>query len=96
MTVLILERAPPGVRGQLTRWMLEVKAGVFVGTLSRRVREKIWVLACERNIVGAVVMVSRARNEQGFEMRSFGDASRELIDFDGLQLVCRQRDGGLD
>jgi CRISPR-associated endoribonuclease Cas2 subtype I-E len=34
LTVIIVERATPGLRGQLTRWMLEVRAGVFVGTLS--------------------------------------------------------------
>ena len=35
MTVLILERVPASLRGQLTRWMLEVKAGVFVGNIAR-------------------------------------------------------------
>lgn len=29
MTILILESVPLSLRGQLTRWMIEVKAGVF-------------------------------------------------------------------
>ena len=31
MVVMILERAPPGLRGEMSRWMIEPKAGVFVG-----------------------------------------------------------------
>ena len=34
MVVMILERVPPSLRGELTRWMLELRAGVFVGTLN--------------------------------------------------------------
>jgi len=41
MTVIILERVPVGVRGELTRWMLEIHTGVFVGTLSARVRSLV-------------------------------------------------------
>ncbi|MEI8259518.1 MAG: type I-E CRISPR-associated endoribonuclease Cas2e, partial [Deltaproteobacteria bacterium] len=44
LIVIVVERATPGLRGQLTRWMLEVRAGVFVGTLSSRVRDKLWAL----------------------------------------------------
>lgn len=46
MVVMIVERAPPGLRGLLTRWMLEPKAGVFVGTMSAMVRDKLWQRVC--------------------------------------------------
>lgn len=87
MTVIIVERAKPGLRGALTRWMLEVRAGVFVGTLSLRVREKLWALICVRNPKGGSVMITRARNEQGFTIASHGDPSRRIIDNEGLWLV---------
>lgn len=90
MTVIVMERAPPGVRRELTRWLLEIRAGVFVGTVSARVREKLWELACERNLVGVVIMVWGARNEQGFAIRCFGDTTREIVDWEGLTLVCRR------
>ena len=89
MTIIIVERATPGLRGQLSRWMLEVRAGVFVGTLSSRVRQKLWELTCAKNAKGGSLLIYRARNEQGFSVESHGDTSRSVIDIDGLQLVQR-------
>ena len=34
MTVLILERVPATLRGELSRWMIEPRTGVFVGKVS--------------------------------------------------------------
>ena len=89
MTVIIVERATPGLRGQLTRWMLEVRAGVFVGKLSARVRDKLWELTCSRNPKGGSLLIHHARNEQGFVVRSHGDTSRSIFDNEGLTLVRR-------
>lgn len=93
MTVVIVERATPGLRGQLTRWMLEVRAGVFVGTLSARVRDKLWALTCAKNPKGGSLLIYRARNEQGFVVEAHGDTSRSIIDIEGLQLVRRPLEG---
>lgn len=93
MTVIVVERASPGLRGQLTRWMLEVRAGVFVGTLSARVREKLWALTCSKNPKGGSLLLYRARNEQGFAVESHGDTSRSVFDIEGLQLVRRPLEG---
>ena len=87
MIVIIVERATPGLRGQLTRWMLEVRAGVFVGSLSPRVRDKLWELVKARNPKGGCLLVARAKNEQGFFVETHGDTSRQVIDNEGLWLV---------
>ena len=42
MLVIVVENAPPRLRGRLAVWLLEVRAGVYVGTYSRRTREMIW------------------------------------------------------
>ena len=42
MLVIVLENAPPRLRGRMAVWLLEVRAGVYVGSDSRRVREHIW------------------------------------------------------
>ncbi len=42
MLVIVVENAPPRLRGRLALWLLEVRAGVYVGKISRRVREMIW------------------------------------------------------
>lgn len=87
MTVIVLERVPVSLRGQLSRWMLEVRAGVFVGTLSVRVRERLWELVRKRCGKGSAVLIARAANEQGFSVASHGDAAREVFDNEGLWLV---------
>ncbi|MCC6555591.1 MAG: type I-E CRISPR-associated endoribonuclease Cas2 [Polyangiaceae bacterium] len=89
MTVIILEKASPALRGHLTRWMLEVRAGVFVGTLSSRVREELWKLVCARNPTGGCLLIHDAQNEQRFAVRTHGDTSRSIIDMEGLALVRR-------
>jgi CRISPR-associated protein Cas2 len=89
LTVIIVERATPGLRGQLTRWFLEVRAGVFVGTVTTRVREKLWELTKARSRNAGALLIYRARTEQGFSFESHGDTSRSIFDNEGLLLVRR-------
>ncbi|MBZ0252702.1 MAG: type I-E CRISPR-associated endoribonuclease Cas2e [Candidatus Methylomirabilis sp.] len=89
MTVIVLERASVSLRGELTRWLLEVRAGVFVGRVSRRVRERLWTKVRERNPDGGCLLIWTAPNEQGFRVETYGDTTRTLEDFDGLMLVRR-------
>lgn len=91
MTVIIVERATPALRGQLTRWMLEVRAGVFVGSVSPRVREKLWALTTSRNKFGGCILVARSPNEQGFVLQMSGDTTREIVDCEGLRLIRKPR-----
>lgn len=93
MTVIIVERATAALRGQLTRWMLEVQAGVFVGTLNARVREKLWELTKLRIRKGGTLLVYRAQNEQGFMVESHGDTTRSVFENEGLLLVKRPLEG---
>ncbi len=90
MTIMILERVPPSLRGELTRWLLEPKTGVFVGNVSALVRGRLWQKAChsagER---GACMLIYRTNNEQGFLFDFWGETSRHVHEWDGLQLVTR-------
>lgn len=88
MTVLIARAVSPGVRGELSRWMLEVDAGVFVGQLSARVRDKLWDRLLEKlGKGGAAILVFDARSEQGFEIRTQGVLDRTLVDMEGIVLM---------
>lgn len=87
MTVIVLERVPVGVRGELTRWMLEIHTGVFVGSLSARVRDLLWDQVCDQMREGAGLLVYQTNNEQGFALRSCGRTDRRLIQVEGLFLV---------
>lgn len=91
MTVIVLVAAPPGLRGHLTRWLVEVQAGVFVGNLSRRIRASLWALLSDRIGDGQVVMIESARNEQGWTVLTAGRDRYAPADFDGLILMARQR-----
>lgn len=87
MVIVIVERAPVSLRGELTRWLLEPRAGVFVGRVSALVREKLWEKITTSVKKGAAILVWTTDNEQGFAFRLHGDPSRSVRDFDGLSLV---------
>ena len=87
MVVYILEKVPPSLRGELSRWMQEPRTGVFVGSMSAMVREKLWEKSCREAKNGSVIMVYSTNNQQGYGMRSSGEASRQIVDIEGLQLV---------
>lgn len=89
MTVVVLERVPPGLRGSLTRWLLEVRPNVFVGTVSARIRDRLWDRAVKACKDGSVVMISTSRSEQGFDIRTHGNPTYQPRDFEGLVLITR-------
>lgn len=88
MVVMILEKVPTSLRGELTRWMLEVKAGVFVGKLSALVRDLLWEKCCEKSRSGICYQIYKTNTEQGFDMRMHGDSERSIIDVEGLKLIA--------
>jgi len=87
MIVLILERVPPSLRGELSRWLIEPKTGVFIGKLSAMVRDKLWEKCINSAKAGSVVMVWNYNNEQGFQIKSHGINARSIVDLDGLILI---------
>jgi CRISPR-associated protein Cas2 len=87
MTVIILERVTAGLRGDLTRWLLEPRTGVFVGSVSAMVRDRLWERVCEGMRGGAGMLIYTTDTEQGFAFRLWGDPSRVVRDFEGLALV---------
>ncbi|MFG2043919.1 type I-E CRISPR-associated endoribonuclease Cas2e [Dactylosporangium sp. NPDC048998] len=91
MTVVVLIAVAEGLRGHLTRWMIEVAPGVFVGNPSSRVRDRLWNLLTERVGDGQTIMIEPARNEQGWATRTAGRDRWYPVDLDGLILIARPR-----
>jgi CRISPR-associated protein Cas2 len=91
MVVFLLERVPVSLRGELTRWMLEPRPGVFVGHISAMVREKLWEKACESAKGGACSVIWSSNTEQGFLVETFGDPARKVRNWEGLLLVTRPK-----
>jgi len=89
MIVLVLIAVAPGLRGHVTRWLVEIAPGVFAGTLSARVRDKLWSTIANRVGDGQAVLVYRFRNEQGWTTRTAGRDRWWPVDLDGLILMER-------
>jgi CRISPR-associated protein Cas2 len=87
MVVFVLENVPNSLKGDLSRWLFEVKAGVFTGRVSALVRDELWALVTSNLGNGSVLMIYSTNSEQGFWAKSLGDPSRQLVDMEGVLLV---------
>jgi len=94
MTVLYLSNCPSSLRGDLTKWFMEIATGVYVGRVSARVRDKLWTRVVEACAAGRAVLVFSTNNEQHMDFRVHGE-TWEPIDFDGLKLMLRPSPGRL-
>lgn len=87
MLVVVTENVPPRLRGRLAIWLLEVRAGVYIGDSSRRIREMIWEQVNALAEEGNVVMAWATNTESGFDFQTYGDNRRIPVELDGLRLV---------
>lgn len=87
MLVIVVENAPPRLRGRLSLWLAEVRAGVYVGVYGARVRERIWEEVKLMIADGNAVIAWAAPTDSGFAFDTVGENRRETIDVDGLTLV---------
>jgi len=88
MLVIVLENAPPRLRGYLTRLFLEIRAGVYVGDYSERVRERVWDVVEKELEDGDAVMVWSRPNDLGFDFATCGPNRRMPVELDGLKLCA--------
>jgi len=87
MLAIVVENAPPRLRGRLAVWLLELRAGVYVGQYSRRVREMLWG-QIEKGIEdGNAVMAWSTNTESGFDFLTLGKNRRIPKEMDGVKLV---------
>jgi CRISPR-associated protein Cas2 len=87
MMTIVVENVPPRLRGRLAVWLLEVRAGVYVGNYGRRTRERIWDETKAAIGEGNAVLVWAAPTDAGFAFETCGANRREPVDFDGFPLV---------
>lgn len=87
MMVIVVENAPPRLRGRLAVWLLEIRAGVYVGKYSRRVREMIWKQVEKGIGEGNAVLAWSTNTESGFDFETLGTNRRIPIEMEGVKLV---------
>ncbi|WP_282703931.1 type I-E CRISPR-associated endoribonuclease Cas2e [Streptomyces sp. CC219B] len=88
MTVIVLTNCPAGLRGFLTRWLLEISAGVFVGNPSARIRDVLWNEVQQYAGQGRALLAHTTNNEQGFTFRTH-DHTWHPADHEGVTLIRR-------
>ncbi|MBP2315534.1 type I-E CRISPR-associated endoribonuclease Cas2e [Azospirillum soli] len=94
MLVIVLEAAPPRLRGRLALWLLEVRAGVYVGRASPRLRDRLWdEIVANIEDGNAVLVEANSSLEAGFTFRTAGRARRMPLDSDGYPLVAFHPEG---
>ena len=92
MMVIATENAPPRLRGRLSLWLREVRAGVYVGVYGRKVRERIWTetlaILPDGGESASAVLIWSAPTESGFAFEAAGANRRRTVELDGLPLVA--------
>lgn len=88
MVVITLSNCPPKLRGDLTKWLIEIDTGVFVGNLNARIRDAVWNRICENIKNGRASMAFNTNGEQKLDFR-IHNTDWEPVDFDGIKLVRR-------
>jgi CRISPR-associated protein Cas2 len=86
--MVVTNNAPARLRGRLAVWLLEVRAGVYVGVYSTRTREMIRDQIADLIGDGDAVLAWSTPNDAGFDFETFGTNRRMPVDFDGLKLVA--------
>lgn len=87
MLVIAVNNAPPRLRGRLAVWLLEIRAGVYVGNYSRRTREMIWEQVQSLIEQGDATIAWAAANDAGYDFDTCGVNRRAPTDLDGMKLV---------
>ncbi|WP_349245924.1 type I-E CRISPR-associated endoribonuclease Cas2e [Anaerobaca lacustris] len=88
MLVMMLENVPTSLKGELSRWLIEPRAGVFLGSPTARIRDKLWEKAVKKRKGGYVLQIWSDSSPQGYNFRSEGESSRQMEDFEGIALVA--------
>ena len=90
MVIYSLTNAPQKTRGLLARYCLEIRSGLFVGRLDKRMRLKLWAVVEEQATAKTSAVMAWSRpTAQGYAFKSLGPRARRTIEYDGLWLVAQ-------
>ena len=87
MLVIAVNNAPPRLRGRLAVWLVEIRAGVYVGNYSRRTREMIWEQVQSLIEDGDAIIAWATANDAGYDFDTCGLNRRTPTDVDGMKVV---------
>lgn len=102
LIVIASQNLSPGVRGALTKWMLEIGPGTFVGDLPKRIASELWTHVddwCEGDgaaFGSRATFVQTATTEQGYVFATSGNGRYIPVEHAGLWLVERSPQTSLE
>ncbi|MFE9792687.1 type I-E CRISPR-associated endoribonuclease Cas2e [Streptomyces goshikiensis] len=85
------DRRIRALRGFLTRWLLEISPGVFIGGLSARVGAALWEDVRRYAGMGRALPAYYTDNEQGFAFETHDHKWRPIA-HEGVTLIHRPSD----
>jgi len=87
MLVIVTENVPPRLRGRLAVYLIEIRAGVYIGNPSAKLRDLLWLYVQEGVEDGNAVMAWNTNTDSGYDFQTIGKNRRIPVEFDGLKLV---------
>lgn len=85
--VIVTTNIPEHLQGYLSRFLMQVDTSVYVGNVSRRVRDNLWKRCVGASSVGTLTVINNdPSREQGFAVNTLGPNRRRIKDYDGLLL----------
>lgn len=86
MIVITLTKVPHSLRGDLTKWCQEIQTGIYVGSVSARIRDLLWDRITKNISNGEATMVYSTNNELGYQFRTTRK-NYQVVDYDGIPLM---------
>ena len=87
MLVIVTDNVPDRLRGYLARLLLEIRAGVYIGKYSIRVRDELWKNVKSEIGEGNAIIAWTTNTEAGYRFDTCGKNRRIPVEVDGLPLV---------
>lgn len=84
--VLCVETVPEHLRGYLERYLQETRTGLYVGTLTTRVSDRLWDVVDEHAGPGDAIMIRPDNSEAGYSILARRHPRWRLVDHDGWTL----------
>ena len=81
-----MTNCPPKLRGDLSKWLIEINTGVYVGQVNAKVRNALWKRVCDNISNGQATMVFTTNTEQHMDFYVH-NTSWKPVDFDGIKLM---------
>jgi CRISPR-associated protein Cas2 len=89
--VVVANKLPPAVRGRMKLWFVEARANIFVSGVKDSVATTVIEYLYKYCPVSSGLIIFRSISKPpGYEIRSIGSTTKQLIEISGLQLIIEK------